>query len=241
MALSKDYKDLSKFLDTTDDYENDATEFVIGDTRYVLVTQVSELDAGQSLFEYTDEGWEPLDSDTIIDPVSRSTGRALTAELVCSAVGPEKHSAVHVHSADQVDKFSSSKGPSGGRLACVWAVRHLVKQVLGYWITRTDGTAVLDPQLRQCFGATHQEADVPAGGIIISPTEGRSPNRNVGHVSLLGPYTGDGSRLIYSNSSGKARWKQNFTLDSWIRRYRDKKGLKVRFYPLPYRGESLIS
>ena len=136
--------------------------------------------------------------------------------------------------AGQAGTFSSKTGPDGGNLACVWAVRHLVYNALGRWITRTDGTSVFDAELQKCYGATWQEADTLAGGIIISPTiTMKNGRRNIGHVGLLGPAAKGKERLIYSNSSSSARWKQNFTLDSWIERYRAKKGLKVRFYPLP--------
>ena len=232
-------KDVVAALDRTDEYQVTHSEFVIGNTLHLLVTLTGEIDGGQYLFERTPEGWSLLDADNIIDPVTRSSNRNFTAEVSCQAASSISQREVHEFSVDQVGTFSSASGPDGGNLACVWAVRHLIKNALGYWVTRTDGTAVFDPELRRCFGGTHQEADVEAGGIIISPTEGSSPNRNVGHVGLLGEKTGDGSRKIYSNSSGAAVWKQNFTLDSWIARYRDRKGLKIRFYPIPYRGQPL--
>ena len=240
MSVEENYPDIVPYLDNTEPYRNEATEFVIGATRYLLVTQFGEHDSGQAIFEHTPEGWLFIDADNIIDPINRSSFRSFSRDTACGAISSGSQAAVHEHSKDQVDKFSSANGPSGGRLACVWAVRHLIHQRLGYWVTKTDGTAVFDPELRQCFGSTHQEADVDAGGIIISPTEPRPDGgRNIGHVGILGPKTGDGSRLIYSNSSSAAMWKQNFTLDSWIARYRTKKGLRIRFYPLPYRGELL--
>ena len=55
-------------------------------------------------------------------------------------------------------------------------------------------------------------------------------SRNIGHVGLLGPGGTGPGRLVYSNSSSRKRSEQNFTLGSWIDRYRVRKGLKVRFY-----------
>lgn len=243
MTDISNYPGISDFIDTTDDYNSTTSEFIVGDTRYLLVTQVSELDAGQVLFEHTPGGWIYVDADNVIDPINRSTSRITAAAVACSAVNADRQASLHEYSASQVDKFSSANGPDGGNLACVWAVRHLIHDHLGYWVTRTDATAIFDQELRRCFGGTFQEADVEAGGIIISPTEPKpsGQGRNIGHVGLLGPRTGDESRLIYSNSSGAAKWKQNFTLGSWIKRYREKKGLKIRFYPLPHRGEALNS
>jgi hypothetical protein len=73
---------------------------------------------------------------------------------------------------------------------------------------------------------------VPAGGIVISPTVWQ-PERRTGHVGFLGKVVTGGSRLIYSNSSSAAKFKQNFTVDSWLARYRDQKRLPVHFFRLP--------
>lgn len=59
------------------------------------------------------------------------------------------------------------------------------------------------------------------GTIIISPTNGES----IGHVGIFGQ--GD---LIMSNTSITGMWEKNYTLDTWIRRYRSKLGLKIYFY-----------
>jgi hypothetical protein len=169
-----------------------------------------------------------------IDRTFEMTARSIN----CAASTADDHSTLFAHAQSQVNRFSSLAGPERGNLACVWAVRHLGHQALGRWITRTDGTAVLYPELRGCMGASLPQEDVPAGGIVISPTS-RRPNgtRNVGHVGLLGPVVTDGDeRLIYSNSSARALWQQNFTLESWRRRYVVQKGLEMHCYKLPLRS-----
>lgn len=119
-------------------------------------------------------------------------------------------------------------------MACVWAVRHLAHQALGYWITKSNGTAAFDIELQKSFRDSWEEVNVPPGGIIISPTVPlQNGKRNIGHVGIVGPSGKGKDRLIYSNSSKRARWEQNHTLDSWIERYKNKKGLPIRFYPLP--------
>lgn len=224
------YPELAESIDTTDDYRNNYSEFNVGASRFLLITQTSDLDGGQHLFVWNEENWQRVDSDSFIDVTG--TERTLILRAVrraCTFSSPTDHTAVANALAASVDNFSSASGPDGGNLACCWAVRRLVHKILGRWITRSDATAIFDVELQQCYGSTWQEADVAAGGIIISPTQGS----NIGHVGLLGPGGTGGSRKIYSNSSGAAQWKQNFTLDSWIARYRVQKHLKVRFYPLP--------
>ncbi|HEY5363689.1 MAG TPA: hypothetical protein VIJ49_05770 [Aestuariivirga sp.] len=115
----------------------------------------------------------------------------------------------------------------------VWAVRHIIKMATGRMVTNVDGTGDFAPQLKACFGKSFKEADVPAGSIIISPTEQSKSKRNIGHLGLVGDYTGDDSRLIYSNSSADALSEQNKTLKSWKAHYQDEKGLEVLFFPVP--------
>ncbi|WP_157212051.1 hypothetical protein [Sinorhizobium sojae] len=236
MSVEQRYPEIQPFLDDTTDYVNEGAEINVNGRRYLVVTQRGEEDSGQLLFEITERGLELRDSDTAIDVLQRETATPTAAGVSCGPSDANAHRDVHSRAVEQVDRFSSADGPDHGNLACVWAVRRIAHQVLGRWITRTDGTAIFDQELRACFGHTLQDDEVPAGGIIISPTETVGTRRNIGHVGLLGPHTGNGSRLIYSNSSSAAKWKQNFTLESWIARYRVAKGLKVRFFPLPLRG-----
>ncbi len=113
----------------------------------------------------------------------------------------------------------------------------MIKRALNRWVTRTDGTAVFDPKLRACFGESLSADDVRPGGIIISLTQGipGTNRRNIGHVGTLGAGTGNG-RLIYSNSSAHAKLEQNFTVGTWVQRYRTTKRLPVHFFPIPLRG-----
>jgi hypothetical protein len=230
MASFRD-REFLYFIDPSPEYENSYSEFKQNGQAYLIITQRGEHDGAQVLLRRSEDGsWERVDSDTVVDSAVLSTARvaAITAGA-CSASSSSDHSKVHDVIVAQVGKFSSASGPDGGNLACVWSVRHLVKQALNRWITKTDGTAVFDPELKQCFGASVDEASVTAGGIIISPTT----NGVIGHVGLLGPHTGGTDRLIYSNSSSAALWKQNYTLATWIQRYKTTKHLKVNFYPLP--------
>jgi hypothetical protein len=244
LAALKAYPEIEPYLDNTDDYELTASETQVGDERVLVVTQKG-IDGQQLYFRWNGDHFEFWDNDTILDsaasilsiPAGSRTMDAATAAMRCGPASDEEHRLVHEAAQDQAGRFDSSSGPDRGNLACVWAVRHIVRAVLGRWITRTDGTAVFAPELVSCFGMSRGEAEVKPGGIVISPTQNvpGSSRRNIGHVGILGAGTGD-ARLIYSNSSSRARWEQNFTLRSWNARYRDAKRLKVLFFPLPLRS-----
>lgn len=235
MASIDSYPEIIPFLDRTDDYVNTAAEINLNGSRLLVVTQQGENDGGQIVFQWDGESWRVLDSDTFIDLSGNERSQVLVGPReACSRSSDDDHRKVHEKSVASVNVFSSATGPDGGNLACVWAVRHIAHKALGRWITRTDATAIFDVELQRCYGSTWQEADTPAGGIIISPTvTNPDGSRNIGHVGLLGPGGSGDGRLIFSNSSSRKRWEQNFTLGSWIQRYRVNKGLKVRFYPLP--------
>lgn len=242
MDILEKHPELAQFLDDSDEYKNSGEEFISGGDRFLIVTQASDSDAGQVLFKQLNNEWVPVDSDNAVDIQNNSIEAAkIPMSGTCGPSTPTDHAAVFKLCVEQVDKFSSTTGPDKGNLACVWAVRHLIHKALGRWVTKTNGTAVFGPELLQCFGSTSDGSEVSAGGIIISPTQTIGKKRNIGHVGILGE-NGDGvSRLIYSNSSGAAVWKQNHTLGSWIARYRDKKKLKVLFFPLPLKGQKLVS
>lgn len=202
-----------------------------GGEEYLIVTQVGEIEGGQFKFLIKDGKAVIRESNNVIEnEAALLGGQSFHEDLVCEASSSKDHKDVYAFAQEAVGKFSSEDGPDGGNLACVWAVRNLVHQVLGRWITRTDGTAVFTVELHKCFIENFSESQISAGGIIISPTQGR----NIGHVGLLGPSTTANDRLIYSNSSKRKVWSQNRTLDSWREYYSAGKHLSVLFFPLPY-------
>lgn len=82
------------------------------------------------------------------------------------------------------------------------------------------------------------EAKAPDGAIIIST----KPGSTDGHVGIVGEGSG-GSRKIYSNSSSKAMFMQNYSLARWTQYFHDKRGMRVEFFELnprdfPPRGGS---
>lgn len=189
----------------------------------LLVTTRGD-DGGQLLLREVDGSFELVAADNVID-FSPEFAAAPACAGECTA---QQYATVAEAMVAAVDNFSSATGPDNGNLACLWAVRHLVRDSLGFWITRHDGTARFYPQLVNCFGGDRPESDIPPGGIVISPTSGS----RVGHIGLLGTGQGD-DRLIYSNSSRAAMWKQNYTIRTWRERYDGVKNLPVYFFPLP--------
>lgn len=218
----QDLDQYPEFRAYIDPEATDVTVEPLGDDLF-LVTMRGE-DGGQLLIKRDGDRVEIVASDNVIQ-----MDDLLAPPPACvGECTPGQYASVAQAIVDKVDNFSTAAGPDHGNLACLWAVRHIVHDVLGFWITQSDGTADFYPQLVNCFGKDRADVSVPAGGIVISPTSGP----DIGHIGLLGSGRGDG-RLIYSNSSSAAMWEQNYTIQKWRERYRDRKGLPVYFFPLP--------
>jgi len=143
---------------------------------------------------------------------------------------------IHKSAQKNKDNLSSRDAPGtlSGSYACAWAVNHVVKDAIGRDVSGDvpDGllsTAVMYDTLVDQRGEEVDLEKAPAGSIVISPTRWVGGSRNTGHVGILGQGTGN-QRLIYSNSSRPALWKQNFTVGEWNKRYRTEKGLEVKIF-----------
>jgi len=66
--------------------------------------------------------------------------------------------------------------------------------------------------------------DLDCGNIIISPT-GSGNGSTRGHVGIIGK---DGK--IMSSESATGLWKENYSIDTWVSRYRHKGGMPVFVY-----------
>lgn len=238
----RQYPELSEFLDDSASFELTASEFQADGRRWLLVTQTGEFESGQLLFRIEGGHLKPVRADSLLDlhPRYDDTEAAVTALEPSPATDVAAVAVATLSSANQpgdaasATRYSTAAGPDGGNLACVWAVRYLVRRALGRWITRSDSTSEFTDSLLRGFGKSFEEADVPDGSIVISPTvwgSGSMRGRH-GHIGLLGARAG-GDRIIYSNSSARARWEQNFTLTSWRQRYQERKRLTVLFFPIP--------
>lgn len=221
-SLVADLKEHLDFLPFVDPAADGASVVERAKDQYLVTLRGQE--GGQLLLRRVNGSVELVASDNVLDfAVPFAVGVPCAGE--CSAA---QYAIVAQAMVAGVDHFSSAAGPDHGNLACMWAVRLLVHNALGFWITTTDGTANFYPQLVGCFSGDRPLDTIPDGGIVISPTR----RGVVGHVGLLGAGSGD-NRLIYSNSSRFAMWKQNYTVGTWRARYAGLKKLPVYFFPLP--------
>lgn len=128
------------------------------------------------------------------------------------------------NSAEQmVGNSPSDEGPDGGNKACVWNLNKVLKNG-GLKTFRTLYTPDVYNELENGRGIEISQDQLQPGDIVISPTVGK----NAGHI---GVYMGDGQ--IYSNSSSRHNFLDNFTLTSW-NRYYGGRGLTTRYFRLRY-------
>ncbi len=205
-----------------------------GSGQKLRIVQRGEFESGEVDFSHHNGSWVLLDDEPSPLPPDMSALRVET----CGASSQADHDAVEAMMKSKVG-WDTSAGPDGGNLACAWAVRHIVHDALKRWITKSDYTPAVNNELQSCFGESSSEADVPNGGIIISPTaivklQNGKRIRRIGHIGLLGSGSGD-ARLIYSNKSSTAKWAQSHTVDKW-KAYYGGRGLKILYYPLPHKG-----
>lgn len=217
-------EDISKHPELRPYIDPDATEVIVdrrADGTLLITTRGEE--GGQVLLREESGGYKVVAADNVIE-----FDHSFSKKRCAGACSVEQHAIIARTIKEKVDDFSTAGGPDRGNLACLWAVRHIIYEKLRFWVTESDGTAVFYPALVACFGDSMPADDIEPGGIIISPTS----KRGVGHIGLLGDGRGD-DRLIYSNSSSAAMWKQNYTVGKWRERYRDRKGLEVHYFPIP--------
>ena len=122
---------------------------------------------------------------------------------------------------------SSKSGPRRGKFACAWMVNKILQRSIGYKVNG-DSTSSMN-KVFQSHVASGRAQLIPAsqarlGDIIISPTVWY-PKRNTGHVGIVGQ-----NGKIMSNSSTRAQWEENYTAESWYRRYEQQRGLRTFIY-----------
>ena len=115
----------------------------------------------------------------------------------------------------------SPKNLAPQELSCAEGVSELLRRVYPDFKIQIS-TAELFKQLKldKRFKATLTPS---AGCVIISPRT----SDTYGHTGIF--LTND---KIASNDSRKGVWEQNYTWDSWIREFRDKRGLRIYLFEL---------
>lgn len=222
-------------------------EATYGRDRYYLFDLFDDETGGQCLVRHP-EGGEPvvLAADSVVEMLERGllppgVADQFPRETLVGPFGfddqpwPEPDSSFLVNmprinalvyeSARECENVLSSRNAPGtnhGRLACAWAVNTVVERKLGNPV----GGGLSTSKMYTVLKARHfrkSRATAGPGTIIISPTEGTS----VGHVGIVGE-----SENVFSNSSTRALWVRNFTVDSWNHEFIDNRGLPVYFFNL---------
>src|SRR5215471_2261228 len=149
----------------------------------------------------------PVDANGVQQPSVQATGNGQSlAQAAASNVGMDT---------------SGIAETSGGHLACAAAVSTIVHNQLGYDLPYTTSTAELYDELRS-KGWREVDPNTP-GAIIVSPTQ----SGVIGHTGIVGQ-----NGLVYSNSSARTQWEQNYTVDSW-QNYFGSRGLETHAFVPP--------
>jgi peptidoglycan hydrolase-like protein with peptidoglycan-binding domain len=109
-----------------------------------------------------------------------------------------------------VGKLSTrnDRGTDNGNLGCADAVTRILHDELGFSIQSTFSTYGLKNEL---VAAGWQTVDLSTtGAVIVSPSRGDIH----GHTGIVGE-----NGVIYSNRSATGLWDQNYTVDSWEKRF----------------------
>lgn len=116
---------------------------------------------------------------------------------------------------------ASPKDEAPDDLACAESVSKVINTAFPNCIKGSVSTAELFNQLDNSKDF-YRVLEFKAGDVIISPTgkgNGKIPN---GHVGIISEF-----EEIMSNSSATGTWEANFTIKSWVERYRTKGGYPI--------------
>lgn len=120
----------------------------------------------------------------------------------------------------EVDASPKDEAPDD--LGCADSVTQVILTAFPKSIKGSVGTAELYNQLNKSL-AFKKVTDIRPGDIIISPTGmGNNPKMAHGHTGIVGE-----KEEIMSNSSSLGIWQANYTVTSWVNKYR-----KIGGYPL---------
>lgn len=122
-------------------------------------------------------------------------------------------------------KDASPADEAPDELGCADSVSKILKNAFKGIIKGSVSTAELFNQLNTSPYFQRVIA-YKTGDIIISPTgkgkTGKIPNGHVGIVSE--------NDKVMSNSSATGTWEENYTVTSWVKKYREKGGYPIYFF-----------
>lgn len=115
------------------------------------------------------------------------------------------------------DASPNDMAPDG--LGCAESVSTLISHLINFPIILS--TKVLYETLKS-DSRFERTLKLDAGNIIISPTGYGNGNLAHGHVGIIGE-----NEIIYSNDSATGNWLANYTITSWVNRYRKIGGFPI--------------
>lgn len=118
-------------------------------------------------------------------------------------------------------KDASPKDKAPDELGCADTVSSIIINTFGDIIKHSISTAELYTILSESKEFT-KVLDHKAGDIIISPTGKGNPSMPHGHVGIFAE-----GEDIMSNSSATGTFENNFTLLTWVNRYRTQGGYPI--------------
>src|SRR3990167_5171998 len=129
---------------------------------------------------------------------------------------------IHAEARRWLGKDASPSDQAPEELACAESVCNILQKA-GVDIPLFISTTKLYEWLKKSpkFKVT---TDAKLGNIIISPTGMGNGNVPYGHVGIFG------DKWIMSNDSKAKMWRENYTIDGWVQRYRVFGGYPILYY-----------
>lgn len=107
---------------------------------------------------------------------------------------------------------------------CADSVSKIILKTFPGVIKGSVSTAELNQQLSSSKAFT-KVSQFKCGDIIMSPTGMGTGGLSNGHVGIMGE-----DETIMSNTSANGLWTSNYTISSWVARYRKLGGFPIFFY-----------
>lgn len=125
---------------------------------------------------------------------------------------------LYLESLRYLDQDASPFDEAPDEYGCADSLSKVINSAFPKCITGSVSTKVLYEQLLNSNKFVKTK-ELLTGDIIISPTGSNTKVTEIknGHCGIVGE---DGE--IMSNSSATGKWEQNYTIETWIRRYRNK-------------------
>lgn len=136
---------------------------------------------------------------------------------------PTMREIIHKEARRWLGKDASPTNQAPQELACVESVCYILRQA-GVDVPLLLSTIQLNRWLRESR-AFVQTTDPKPGNIILSVTGSGNGTIPYGHTGIFGE-----SGKIMSNDSNVGMWLENYSIDTWVKRWRDRGGMKIYYF-----------